>query len=97
MAAGELMLWSDQRRVECAGAAPELTSTESNLLEVLMRHAGRPVSKSELSELGLGRPMARFDRNIDVHLSSIRQKLARHTRRIVIQTVFRLGYQLNKA
>jgi DNA-binding response OmpR family regulator len=28
-----------------------------------------------LSEQGLGRPLARFDRSIDVHVSSLRQKL----------------------
>ena len=40
-----------------------------------MRNAGRVVSKHEISEQALGRPLARFDRSIDVHLSSIRQKL----------------------
>jgi len=75
-----------------------LTSTEFNLLEVLARNAGKVVSKQELSQLALGRPLARFDRSIDVHLSSIRHKLGllpdgRHC----IQTVFRTGYQLLKS
>jgi two-component system OmpR family response regulator len=87
-----------------AGAAPrhlgrrqalELTSTEFNLLEVLARNAGRPVSKNDLSEQGLGRPLARFDRNIDVHLSSLRHKLGTLSDgRSPLQTVYRLGYQL---
>jgi DNA-binding response OmpR family regulator len=56
---------------------------------------GRPVSKSELSEQALGRPLARFDRSIDVHLSSIRHKLGTLADgRSCIQTVFRQGYQL---
>jgi len=75
-----------------------LTSTEFNLLEVLARNAGKVVSKQELSQSALGRPLARFDRSIDVHLSSIRHKLGllpdgRHC----IQTVFRTGYQLLKS
>jgi DNA-binding response OmpR family regulator len=62
---------------------------------VLARHAGRPVSKNMLSEQGLGRALARFDRNIDVHLSSLRHKLgALPDGRSCIQTVYRLGYQL---
>ena len=40
------------------------------MLEVLMRNAGRVVGKNEISEQALGRPLARFDRTIDVHLSA---------------------------
>lgn len=92
-----LTMWPEQRRVEWAGSPVELTSTEFNLLEVLVRNAGRPVSKSELSEKGLGRTMTRFDRNIDVHLSSLRHKLGTLSDgRSCIQTVYRLGYQFIK-
>ena len=56
------------------------------------------VSKSEISELALGRPLARFDRSIDVHVSSIRQKLgARPDGSSWIQTIRGQGYQLVKA
>ena len=94
---GQLIMWPEQRRATWAGAPLELTSTEFNLLEVLARNAGRPVSKNMLSEQGLGRPMARFDRNIDVHLSSLRHKLGTIADgRSCLQTVYRLGYQLIK-
>lgn len=97
LSVGLLTLWPEQRRAEWDGQALELTSTEFNLLEILARNAGRAVSKSELSEQGLGRPLARFDRNIDVHLSSIRHKLGTlPDGRSAIQTVYRLGYQLIK-
>jgi two-component system, OmpR family, response regulator len=92
---GPLKVMPAQRRVEWDGAPVELTSTEFNLLEVLARNAGRPVSKAELSLQALGRPLARFDRGIDVHLSSIRHKLAQlPSGRSCIQTVYRQGYQL---
>ncbi|WP_035856062.1 response regulator transcription factor [Dechloromonas agitata] len=92
---GPLKLMPAQRRVEWDGAPVELTSTEFNLLEVLARNAGRPVSKADLSAQALGRPLARFDRNIDVHLSSIRHKLGQlPDGRSCIQTVYRQGYQL---
>ncbi len=92
---GALVMWTGQRRAEWAGKPLDLTSTEYSLLEVLAREAGRTVNKSALSEKGLGRPLARFDRSIDVHLSSIRHKLGSlPDGRSCIQTVYRLGYQL---
>jgi len=94
---GALCIWPEQRRAEWDGKPLELTSTEFSLLDVLARHAGHKVSKNELSEQGLGRPLARFDRNIDVHLSSIRQKLSHLSGdRVIIQTVYRQGYMLIK-
>lgn len=95
MVIGDLCVRPAQRRVEWKEVPVDLTSTEFNLLEALARHAGRPVSKNELSEMALGRPLARFDRSIDVHLSSIRHKLGTLADgRSCIQTVYRQGYQL---
>lgn len=92
---GQLMLSPEQRYAELKGQALTLTSTEFNILKLLIRHAGHPVSKRILSEEALGRPLARFDRNIDVHLSNLRQKLGNITAdRSYIQTVYRQGYQL---
>lgn len=92
---GPLSLWPERRHAEWEGRPIDLTSTEFNLLEVLARNAGRVVTKAELSEQGLGRPLARFDRSIDVHISSLRQKVGRLADgRSYIQTVRGLGYQL---
>lgn len=94
---GALTMWPEQRRAQWRGEPLALTSTEFNLLELLLRHAGRPVSKSELSEHALGRSIARHDRNIDVHLSSIRRKLGPFADgRSRIQAVHRQGYRLLK-
>lgn len=91
---GLLTLWPEKRSAEWNGEPLDLTSTEFNLLEVLVRNAGRVVSKQELSEQGLGRPLARYDRGIDVHLSSIRHKLGLDSAgRSPIQTVRGIGYQ----
>ncbi|HOB62934.1 MAG TPA: response regulator transcription factor [Candidatus Competibacteraceae bacterium] len=94
LSVGALTLWPEKRSAEWDGAPLGLTSTEFNLLEVLVRNAGRVVSKQELSEQGLGRPLARYDRGIDVHLSSIRHKLGGDgAGRSPIQTVRGVGYQ----
>lgn len=93
--AGLLSVHPGQRRVEWQGVAVELTSTEFKLIEALAREAGRIVSKENLSLQALGRPLVRFDRSIDVHMSSIRRKLGPlPDGRSCIQTVFRQGYQL---
>jgi DNA-binding response OmpR family regulator len=89
---GPLVLWPEKRRVEWRAREVHLTSIEFNVLEVLMRNAGRVVGKHEISEQALGRPLARFDRSIDVHLSSIRQKLGEGGK--LIRTVRGLGYHL---
>ncbi len=93
--AGELTVWPAQRRATRAGEPIELTSTELNLLEALARNAGRPVSKATLSQEALGRPLSRFDRSIDVHVSKLRQKLGPlPDGRSRIQAVIHKGYQL---
>ncbi|MBN8514179.1 response regulator transcription factor, partial [Accumulibacter sp.] len=95
---GPLRMWPERRSAQWQQQPLELTSTEFSILEVMARHAGRVVSKSDLSELAMGRPLARFDRSIDVHVSSIRQKLgARPDGDSWIQTVRGQGYQFVKA
>ncbi len=95
--AGPLTMWPERREAQWQDTPLELTSTEYNLLELLARRAGHVVSKGELSESGLGRPLARFDRSIDVHISSIRHKLGpRPDGQSWIQTVRGQGYQLVK-
>lgn len=95
ISAGQLLLRPAERRAELGGQPLKLTSTEYSILEILARNAGRPVSKEEISQEALGRPLARYDRSIDVHVSSIRQKLGRMTNGpSLIQTVIRKGYQL---
>ena len=92
---GELVLLPAQRRITWANETLALTNAEFNLLEVLIQKAGQVVSKDLLSEQGLGRPHERYDRSIDVHVSSIRRKLPLlPDGRPRIQAVFRRGYQL---
>ncbi|QFY44742.1 response regulator transcription factor [Candidatus Methylospira mobilis] len=95
--AGPLKIWSERRKASWFDKELELTSTEFNLLETLANNFGRVVTKQKLSESSLGRPLAHFDRSIDVHMSSIRQKLGcQSDGRSYIQTVRGQGYQLIK-
>ncbi|CAB3771572.1 chemotaxis protein CheY [Burkholderia sp. MSh2] len=92
---GQLVLWPSSRRATWQGATLDLTGTEFSLLEILARHAGRLVSKEDISLQAFDRPLARFDRRIDVHVSSIRQKLGqRADGQPWIVSVRGMGYQL---
>ncbi|XXQ67483.1 response regulator [Neisseriaceae bacterium B1] len=92
--ASGVTLFPAKRQAQIGETALELTSTEFNLLEVLMRHAGQVVSKDTLSLEALDRKLAKFDRSIDVHISSIRHKLGDPS---LIQTVRGLGYLFVKS
>ncbi|WP_428031673.1 response regulator [Ancylobacter sp.] len=93
--AGELVMHPGTRTADWRGRPLELTGTEFSLLEVLARHAGQLVSKQDISKHAFGRPLTPFDRRIDVHLSSVRQKLGmRDDGQSWIQSVRGHGYQL---
>jgi DNA-binding response OmpR family regulator len=90
---GALTLRPGRRSAHWNDQLLNFTGAEFNLLEQLVRQAGRLVTKGELSEHALGRPLARFDRSIDVHISSIRQKLAACAAEAdLIKTVRGMGY-----
>lgn len=73
----------------------DLTSTEFNLLVLLVKHQDRVVTKEDLSEGGLGRSRELYDRSVDVHISNIRQKLHHVTQdQITIETIRAVGYRI---
>jgi two-component system, OmpR family, response regulator CpxR len=63
------------RTVPRNGKPITLTAVEFNLLELLLRSAGRVVTREQVAELVLGRNLNSFDRSIDVHVSKLRRKL----------------------
>jgi len=72
---GDIELDPATRTVRQAGSLIELTSVEFNLLEVLLREAGRVVSRERLVNAVLSRKFSPFDRSIDMHVSKVRKKL----------------------
>jgi two-component system response regulator CpxR len=66
-----------------------LTTAELAVLELLLKNAGRVVSREDLCDHALGRAFSPFDRSIDVHVSNLRKKLGGGDR---IRTVRGLGY-----
>jgi two-component system response regulator CpxR len=94
---GDVELHTGTRVVLCAGRPLALTSTEYSVLEVLLREAGQAVSKTELSERALGRKLTRYDRSLDMHVSSLRKKLGTLSGdEERIKTVRGVGYQYTR-
>ncbi len=79
------------RRVTCDGREIDMTTLEFDILEVLMRSAGRVVSRDALMESMYNRKATPFDRSIDMHVSHLRKKL--ETSQTLIKTVRGVGYQ----
>ena len=71
---GDVALSASRRAVVCAETPVKLTSVEFNVLECLLRNAGSVVSRETLAEKALGRPLAAFDRSVDVHVHNLRKK-----------------------
>jgi two-component system, OmpR family, response regulator CpxR len=53
----------------------ELTGTEFTLLLKLITNPGLILTREELSQEVLGKPLTPFDRAIDMHMSNLRKKL----------------------
>ncbi|HXQ64117.1 MAG TPA: response regulator transcription factor [Steroidobacteraceae bacterium] len=73
---GVLKLDPARHRASVRGAPAELTGAEFRVLEVLLRAAGRVVSREQLTEQALGRKLELYDRSVDTHVSNLRRKLA---------------------
>jgi DNA-binding response OmpR family regulator len=97
VAVGKLVLNKDTREVRRDEEALELTVVEFNLLEVLMRSAGRVVTREELVKIVQGRGFNPLDRSIDIHVSHLRKKLGvAPNGREWIKTIRGVGYLFGK-
>ena len=88
---GDVVLDVGARTVRRAGREVPLTSAEFALLELLLRSAGRVISRDAIAESVLGRRLSAFDRSVDVHVSNLRKKLE-STGAERIKTVRGAGY-----
>src|SRR5581483_5249654 len=64
---GDLILLREERRVERNGRRIELTPREFALLELLMRNAGKPVSRATLHAEVWNMPAERSTNIVDVY------------------------------
>jgi two-component system, OmpR family, response regulator len=71
----DVELHPESRSVSCDGKPITLTGAEFDLLHTFLRSAGKIISREDLTQAALGRPMSAMDRSIDVHVSNLRRKL----------------------
>ena len=93
LAAGTVVMRPDERRVIVDGAETELTPTEFELLEALLRHPGHVVTRHELLTDVWRDTSAVTTRTVDVHVAQLRAKLGDA---LVIRTVRGVGYGIDR-
>jgi len=90
---GDVEMEPGTRLVRRSGTVVELTAVEYDVLEKLLRAAGRIMTREELSRDVLGRSASPFDRSIDMHISNLRKKLGHQVGSAErIKTVRGVGY-----
>ena len=81
----------DRHEVRLEGKKIVLTAMEFKLLHFLASHPGRVFTRENLLSHVASDDAFIIDRNIDVHIRSIRKKLDKH--RDLIETIHRVGYR----
>jgi DNA-binding response OmpR family regulator len=71
----DIELHPESRSVTAGGKAVTLTGAEFDLLHTFLKNPGKIISREDLTQAALGRPMSPMDRSIDVHVSNLRRKL----------------------
>jgi two-component system, OmpR family, response regulator CpxR len=90
---GDIEMDLGARMVRRAGNVVELTGAEFDLLAILLRSAGRVVTREEMVRSVLGRSLMPFDRSIDTLTSNLRRKLGHDVDGVErIKSVRGIGY-----
>ncbi|WP_342478024.1 response regulator transcription factor [Paenibacillus sp. FSL H7-0350] len=92
---GRLTLDRSTCQVEVAGEAIALTSTEYKILELLMQQPGRVFTRKKIYETVWEDFYVYEDNSIMVHISNIRDKIERDSKRPeYLKTIRGLGYKI---
>jgi two-component system OmpR family response regulator len=94
LAHGAVSLDRHARRVSVSGSDVELTAKEFDLLECLMEHAGRVLSRAELKEHVWDFPFDAQTKVVDLYVHYLRKKLG--VAGDIIQTVRGVGYSVGR-
>lgn len=94
LTAGDLVMDLLTREVARAGQRLDLRPREFSLLEYLMRHAGRPVSKTMILERVWDYSFDPQTNVVDVLVCRLRNKVDREFQQKLIQTIRGVGYVL---
>jgi two-component system response regulator CpxR len=93
---GEIKVNSQTREVRRNGKPVDLTWIEFDIFDLLVRSAGRVVSRDEIAAVLYQREATPYERSVDVHMSHLRRKLETEGRPL-IRTVRGVGYMFSPA
>jgi DNA-binding response OmpR family regulator len=91
---GDLTLLREERRVERNGRRIDLTPREFAILDVMMRNAGRPVSRATLLQEVWNMPAEPSTNIVDVYMKYVRDKVDLPGERRLTHTIRGFGYEL---
>jgi two-component system copper resistance phosphate regulon response regulator CusR len=94
---GDLTLLREERRVERNGRRIDLTPREFAILELMMRNAGRPVSRATLLEQVWNMAPDPSTNIVDVYMKYVRDKVDLPGERKLTHTIRGVGYELRDA
>ncbi len=94
LAVGDVVLDPGRHQVRCGEKVLALAPKEYDLLQLLLRHAGRVLSRDQLLEQVWGYDYAGDERTVDVHISWLRRKLREAGSSVRIEAVRGVGYRL---
>lgn len=90
----DLTLDTGTRRASRGGRDIELTAKEFAVLNYLMRHPGRVLTREQISEHAWDENYDPFSNVIDVYIARLRRKLEQEGERPLLATVRGAGYRL---
>ena len=91
--AGDLVMNLDEHQVSLGGANVKLSAKEFALLEYMMRHPKKLLTRTMISESVWDMNYETSSNVIDVYVSSLRRKVDRGTAKPRIETVIGSGYR----
>lgn len=94
LSVGDVVLEPARHEVRCGEKVLRLAPKEYDLLQVLLRHAGRVLSRDQLLEQVWGYDYPGDERTVDVHVSWLRRKLREAGSSVRIEAVRGVGYRL---
>jgi len=90
---GNMALNRAARMLTIADKTVELSTTEFNILEVLMKSPNTVLSRDQIMNLAQGKDFMAFDRSVDIHISKLRGKIEKNPASPAkIKTVWGTGY-----
>ena len=90
-------LWMDRKSMKARmdGVPMDLTALEFRILFGMAAYPGRVFTRENLLELAVGREFSRYDRSVDMHISTLRRKLGDDPHNpAYLKTIRGMGYTL---